>query len=381
MRKNDLKATRLFLIIICFILTSLFVLSSAKKQETPKVEVKKEGIEIISGIKDNTNKDKLYLAVNDTYQLDYEVISNKQTTNEVITYSSSNTDAFKVDSNGLVSALENGEGTITVSCKSHSINIDVVTTDLILPIDNDVLYTKPNLKCEQYSKEENELLDEILKDRVNSAGHTTRAGVVAAARFLLLEFPYRLEYFSENGRLGNKIDGEGRYYHEGLYLNESKYNTLIGSSTKPKCWGCSLYSGPASHNENNGLDCSGFVTWVLLNGGFDTGDVGAGGVNYPHNSLFYFGERENISLDNISKIQAGDLVHNEKGGGHIGVVVGIDDNNIYVGQATWADRRYFTKPYGVTLSQYTYEEFAKDWNEVMLMDSYYKENGNYTNMW
>lgn len=26
----------------------------------------------------------------------------------------------------------------------------------------------------------------------------------------------------------------------------------------------------------NGLDCSGFVTWAMLNGGFESGDVGSG---------------------------------------------------------------------------------------------------------
>ena len=92
--------------------------------------------------------------------------------------------------------------------------------------------------------------------------------MVEAARFLTLHFPYKIEYFYENGRLGtNGIDGEGRYYHKGLYLNSSKYSTISKSKNGPKVWGCSLYSTPVKRNDNNGLDCSGFVSWALLNGG------------------------------------------------------------------------------------------------------------------
>lgn len=53
----------------------------------------------------------------------------------------------------------------------------------------------------------------------------SRAGVAEAARFLTLEFPYRIGYFNENGRLANppKVDCEERYYHKGLYLHSSRF--------------------------------------------------------------------------------------------------------------------------------------------------------------
>ena len=80
-------------------------------------------------------------------------------------------------------------------------------------------------------------MDAILEDRVNDAGYQTRAGVVAAARFLGLEFPYRINYFTENGRMdscyGGKIDGEGRYYHKGLYLDESRFSQIEKSWAGP----------------------------------------------------------------------------------------------------------------------------------------------------
>ena len=32
----------------------------------------------------------------------------------------------------------------------------------------------------------------------------------------------------------------------------------------------------------NGLDCSGFIAWVLKNAGFDPGDIGAGDTEYSN---------------------------------------------------------------------------------------------------
>ena len=58
-------------------------------------------------------------------------------------------------------------------------------------------------QMDNYTKEQIDLLDDILKSEVEKAGPGTRAGVVAAATFLPLEFPYKIPYFYENGRLTN----------------------------------------------------------------------------------------------------------------------------------------------------------------------------------
>ena len=131
----------------------------------------------------------------------------------------------------------------------------------------------------------------MLAYRIEQAGgYQTRAAVVAAARFLLLEFPYRLNYFPEHGRIDYPgrlhADGEGRNYHVGLYLDESKFADIEASVTGPAIWGCPLEvnSGevdqPAGNFYANGLDCSGFVSWVLLNGGFEVGALWSGFVYY-----------------------------------------------------------------------------------------------------
>lgn len=379
-RKDQIQPLKILGIIFGLIIAFVILVSVSKKPVEEKQEVIQEP-EIISSVINNTNKDVIYLAKGGTYKLNYSFVSNKEKTLRTLNYTSADINIAQVSLSGEIKGIDNGETDIIISIDNLKESIHVLVTDLLLPIRNDLQYTKPNLSCDQVSEEENDLLDSILKDRINDAGYGTRAGVVAAARFLLLELPYRISYFFENGRIGY-ADGEGRYYHEGLYLNKSRYSNLKSSSEfGPACWGCSMHSRTANDTEQNGLDCSGLVTWALLNGGFDCGDVGAGGVGYNPNTLFFLGERENTSKDNFNKIQAGDLVHNKKAGGHIGIVIGVEKEKIYVAQATWQDPSIFTKPYGVTVTEYNIEEFIKDWKEVMLMDSYYKESGNYSAMW
>ena len=232
------------------------------------------------------------------------------------------------------------------------------------------------MSCNIFSSNDNELLDEILKFKVKKVGNKTRAGVVEAARFLTLDFPYKISYFYENGRLGtNKIDGEGRYYHKGLYLNESKYESISHSRKKPKTWGCPLYSVPDKKSTPNGLDCSGFVTWALLNGGFNPGDIGAGITSVK--DLTDLGTMKKItnSLAKSNQIKVGDLLHNTWNSGHIAIIVGIDSDYFYVAQAIWFDEE------GVIISKYMKSELKNKFKEVILMDKYYKKDGKLTNMW
>lgn len=149
---------------------------------------------------------------------------------------------------------------------------NIMVTDLIV---SPTMAKKTRLTCDKYTEEESALLDKILESRVIEAGVGSRAGVAAAARFLSLEFPYAIRYFYENGRLepyGTKdyIDGEGRYYHKGLYLSKSKFKDIKASTKSgPAPWGCPLMEYSEDRLGINGLDCSGFVTWAMLNGGLN----------------------------------------------------------------------------------------------------------------
>ena len=334
---------------------------------------------------DSINKDTIYLAVGGKKQY----ISTLLGDSNKLKYNISNNDVINVSSSGEIVALKEGTSKIIVSYEDISFTSNVVVTSLITNdiLKNDFDFSKPELECGYYSKDDNDLLDKILIDRINDAGYKTRAGAVEAARFLVLEFPYKISYFYENGRqTTNNVDGEGRYYHEGLYLHESRYNNLTGSYMGPKIWGCPLYSEPAGRNIDNGLDCSGYISWALLNAGFDVKDVGAG-FSGPLDLTDYGDvERFTNSLIKSKKIKVGDLVHSEHSGGHIGMIIGIDNDYFYIAQALWndADHKLTKKDpnvMAVQITKYSYGEIVNIFPHVILMDNYYLEDGNLTNMW
>ena len=138
-------------------------------------------------------------------------------------------------------------------------------------------------------------------------------------------------------------------------------------------WGCSLYDRPIGKNNVNGLDCSGFVSWALLNGGFDVKDVGAGWSNKL--DLTDYGDVKKVSSSVISQIKVGDLLHSTKAGGHIGIIVGMDSDKFYIAQALWYNE------VGVIITSINKNKLSTEFPHVVLMDKYYKSDGKLTNMW
>lgn len=316
-----------------------------------------------------TLSDKVYMALNDKKDLPIKVIGNINN----LDFKYSNSAVIDINKGKIIS---NSIGKTSIITKYNGTKniIDVIVSDLIVTMPKEYDLKKKELECNKYSEEESDILDDILKSRVNEVGASTRASAVSVARFLTLEFPYRINYFYENGRqTTNKVDGEGRYYHKGLYLTESKYSSLTGSTSSPKAWGCKLYSNPVKRYDNNGLDCSGFVSWVLLNAGFDPKDVGAGFADYL--DLTDYGDVKRINSATIKDIKVGDLLHSYAAGGHIGIIVGIDNDYFYVAQALWYDE------VGVIITKYKKDSLYKSFPHVVLMDKYYINDGKLTNMW
>jgi len=323
--------------------------------------------------------DKIYLAKGDTYQLNIVVDS---FSDEKLSYETSS-DVVTISDELVITGKKDGTAKVNVTYLNETKEIEVVVSSLIVDAPKHFNYKKSYLKCNRYSKSEADLLDEILEHRINTAGYKTRAGVVAAARFLSLEFPYRIDYFFENGRASdtgvNYADGEGRYYHKGLYLHSSKFSSIKKSFAGPAIWGCPLmnYEDALIWKPNtfmpNGLDCSGFVTWALLNGGFDVGDIGAGETPQP-NQLTDVGERVKVTkeLMESGKVKPGDLIN---WWGHIGIIIGIDENETYY-VAESLDS-YF----GLVVKEYKKVDMPDSWTFIMLMDDVYKQDGNLTNIW
>ena len=137
-------------------------------------------------------------------------------------------------------------------------------------------------------------------------------------------------------------------------------------------WGCEIYEMPENRMYYNGIDCSGFVSWALLNGGFDPDDIDGGNeMNSEGYDLLDLGETVLLTELDFSKLKAGDLIGYP---GHIGMIIGLDDNTIYVAQAYWTN--------DLEVNDFTYESiFESKWQYVTLMDTYYKEDGNYQAMW
>ena len=293
------------IIIGCFILHKLSFMDKPVEPDEPVIE------EPVVSACDIEVHDKIYLAVGEEYKLEGEG------------YTSSNNEVAKISNNKVV-GVGNGSVAITNECNSYEFEVTDLITAPYISEDKDLL------PCDRYSVEENEYLDEILSTKIQAAGYKTRSGPVAAGRFLLLQFPYHMKYFAENGRLPY-CDGEGRYYHEGLYLNLYKVEkeNITAIIHGPAQWGCRMYSVPAEKDQINSLDCSGFVTWCLVNGGFDPGDIGAGGkgLNSGYPTI---GPQHEITMESLDEVKVGDLFAED---GHISILLGINDGKYYIGES------------------------------------------------
>lgn len=325
----------------------------------------------------NFENDVIYMVLGDEKSLKYDelVIDKDKKLSKVV---SSDNNVVSIN-NGIMKANNTGDAEV----KSGDKSIKIVVTDIISkPYYQDK--KKEIIPCNQYSKSEAELLDKLLAFKINESGFKTRAGAVEAARFLTLEFKYRIPYFYENGRVHPSgvhfADGEGRYYKVGLYLDDSKKDDIIASYRGPAIWGCPLtnlepapeYGYIMGAKKPNGLDCSGFISWALKNAGFDPGDIGAGDSEYPY-QMTKLGEFVSLTPELIKsgKIRTGDLINYW---GHIGMIIGIDDDNIYVAES-------LPNLGGAVAKKYSKTNIRNTFTHVVLMDKYYEKDGNLTDMW
>lgn len=311
----------------------------------------------------------------DTFEVVFLQLGNADA---AVSWQSSDPAVVTVDETGALEAVGLGEATITATAKNGlAASGTVVVTDLLqLP---DFETYRSNIAYNSFTEQENDTADAALASRVDEAGRATRAGAVAAARFLVLEFRYTIPYFYENGRLNNHAeipyaDGEGRYYHEGLYLNESRFSNIIEIYAGPAVWGQTLYCYQTEDYEPNGLSCGGYVSWALLNAGYDPGDSGSGDYEDRYDDLCDLGEKRALTaaLMESGEIKVGDLLFLE---GHIAMIIGFDDENVYVAES-WESSLHVD-----VYERYSGLVYNSLFTHVVLMDSYYGTDGELTDYW
>ncbi len=294
----------------------------------------------------------IYLAVNETYDIEG---GDLETDDESV---------VSVEE-GRIVALSAGKAQVRQDCHTYIVYVSDLYTAAYLNMEKD--YLPEN----RYTDEENKYLDRVLEYLIEEAGYRSRAAAVEAARFLTLRFPYKLNYFYENGRLEEDhydVDGEGRYYHKGLYLSPYKQRA-ISQDEEAQYWGSEIYEWETDTYSPNGLDCSGFITWALYNAGYDCGDIGAG----PAPNVFDLsdlGEKRRITAESLDEIRNGDLL---SANGHIAMLIGMKDGEYYVAESNYG--------IDVRVISYTKEELIRtSFTHWVDMDEFYGHNDGKMNL-
>lgn len=337
--------------------------------------------EIDDGVKSIKFKvDTFYLAIGESEKLNYDIESSKD--DYKLTWSSENEDIVAI-SDGKIIGVNLGTSVVTLKSESgKTAEVSVTVTDLIRKPELDD--KKKFLPCHAYTEEEAHIIDEALRTRVLNKGEGTRAALIETIRFMTLSFKYKVSYFYENGRMHEsgvrKADGEGRYYHKGLYLSEDKFKDIKASHKGPAIWGCPL-TNLQDHNRYksgskmpNGLDCSGFVTWSLYNSGLDVGDIGAG-ISDRHKDMSDVGEMHSLTYKyaNSSDYKVGDVIARW---GHTALIAGKDSEYLYIAESLLK---------GVRIEKVSYKNpnssLYKYYAYINKMDKEYSKNDDYTDMW
>ncbi|CDB27903.1 bacterial group 2 Ig-like protein [Firmicutes bacterium CAG:582] len=374
-----MKKASLFISIIIFIISCFIAYDVINRKE--EIHFIPTITEIDDGVKSIKFKvDTFYLAIGESEKLNYDIESSKD--DYKLTWSSENEDIVSI-SDGKIVGVNLGTSVVTLKSESgKKAEVSVTVTDLIRKPELDD--KKKFLPCHAYTEEEAHIIDEALRTRVLNKGEGTRAALIETIRFMTLSFKYKVSYFYENGRMHEsgvrKADGEGRYYHKGLYLSEDKFKDIKVSHKGPAIWGCPL-TNLQDHNRYkpgakmpNGLDCSGFVTWSLYNSGLDVGDIGAG-INDRHKDMSDVGEMHSLTYEyaNSGDYKVGDVIARW---GHTALIAGKDSEYLYIAESLLK---------GVRIEKVSYKNpnssLYKYYAYINKMDKEYSKNDDYTDMW
>lgn len=189
----------------------------------------------------------------------------------------------------------------------------------------------------------------VLRYRIDlSGGLGTRDAVVAAASYLSEE--ENIPYF-----------WGGKYSMVGVNAEWNTQKPIPSSGSDIQFEGVEWPYG---------LDCSGFVSWAIINGGFkmEVSYTGAY-LDYINPDVYIF-NTQNLKS---GKIKAGDLLYRN---GHIAIITELDLENgiIKVAEEKGAE-------YGMVVTNTTIEEFVKksNFSDIYSMEDYYNNQDNLLN--
>lgn len=200
-----------------------------------------------------------------------------------------------------------------------------------------------SMTCNMYTSTQIADREAVLKQKVSTAGAGTRLGVVAAANYLATDIGVIIPY-----------------WYGGKY-------TKTGLDTE---WGCAkeIWADPGTDKQPTGsthpfgLDCSGFVSWAVKNGGYKESTIKVGSDAQGS----FTDDKISWNSDSINYAKPGDLAWNSQ---HIGVIIGVDKANCkyYVAEERGAE-------YGLVITEP--DCTSRRFTHIVLMDDYYNNNSN-----
>ena len=244
--------------------------------------------------------------------------------------------------------------TICENCKFIT-NEEIVKVNTGNYSPSDFSQYKPVMDKNSYTDADWDRMEAELKARVEQAGYGTRAGVVEAALYLAsLDYamPYRGTPMQREIYIGayNKI-GMNRTW--GHYVKTTR----------------EISGRPKGYNAINGMDCGAFVTWAFINGGvIDTDES----ISYKTSSLTqdkgslsdrmkreleYSNLRAHPLKNVVDEVEPGDIIYTygtrngKKTWTHIGLIVGVDDENIYVAESNTTTYSPDTEKHSLTVNK------------------------------
>lgn len=198
-------------------------------------------------------------------------------------------------------------------------------------------------KIEGLDKDSIEYRNATLDYRISLAGYGTRKAVVAAAKYLSEEED--IPYYWGGKRLEHGID---ETWGQERVMNWDGTDVQFKGSSYPY-----------------GLDCSGFVSWAIYNGGFNIETSWTGG--YAD-----YAQKYDFSVENLKggKIQEGDLLYRD---GHIAIItdLNVKDNTIKVAE----EKGYYE---GMVVTELNIDDYVKNANftSILSMEDFYNNDKN-----